>query len=159
MPAPQPSTALRRDIPYCVLGHFLQGRAGHFLDLASPFGVDNSLPAGGKALQSALVRTITITCPCPSLINVWVTASACMVLRSRQVTQHWGASSAWLLPFLAQHSVKFWSCACKEEARSLPGSWLKAVLETSSSSTAPYHLKKKLPSAKLFSNPPHAIHW
>lgn len=127
--------------------------------LSSPFELGNSLPSGGKALHSSLTRIITITCPCPSLIHVQVTPSAHMALRSCQVTQHWVASSAWLVPFPAQHNVEFWSWTCKGGARSLTGSWLEAVLATSSSSTTPYHLKKKLSSAKLFSNPPHAIHW
>ena len=162
-PAPWPSTALSRDDPGCFPRTFSadQGRT-----LLRPWpwllllGLATLSPTGAKALQSLLTRTITVTCPCPSLVNVCVCKSYPLHARCSdacQIRQHWVAWSSWLVPSPLQHGAQLLCCACKGGARSLPGSWLEAVLGTSSSSRPPYHLKKKLPSAKLFSNPPHAI--
>lgn len=150
-PAPWLSTVLSRDDPGCFPRIFSAGqgrtplRPWPWLLL---LGLAPLSPTGAKASQPLLTGTNTVTCPCPPLVNVCVCKSCPPHPRSSEacrVGQHWGAWSVRLVPSPVQHSVQLLCCACKGGA--------------SSSSRPPYHLKKKLPSAKLFSNPPHAIQW
>lgn len=72
-PTPWPSTALSRDAPGCFSRVFSAGQ-GRMLLRPRPWllllGLATLSLVGAKALGSLLTRITTITCGCPSLVNV-----------------------------------------------------------------------------------------